>query len=96
MPPNRPGVVRQQRLERDKVVALHNEIAVARFTASEFGHILEQMKGNLLVMVHHRLFPNPVQLSGYATLTRPTKLKADSKIPSPLIFLPLRFHDLIE
>ena len=25
-----------------------------------FGHVLEQVKGSLLVMIHHRLFPNPV------------------------------------
>ena len=43
-----------------EVVALHDKIAVARFTAGEFRHVLEQMKGNLLVMIYQRLFPNPV------------------------------------
>ena len=36
-----PGVVRQQRLERDEVVALHDEIAVARLPARQFRHVLE-------------------------------------------------------
>ena len=44
------GVVGQQRFKRDKVIALHNQIALARIAASKFGHILEQMKRHLQVM----------------------------------------------
>ena len=65
LPPNRLGVVRQQRLERDEVIVLHDEIPVARFTAGEFGHVLEQMKGNLLVMIHHRLFTQSSLVSAF-------------------------------
>ena len=56
-----PGVIRKERLERDKIVALHDQIAVARFTAGEVGYVLEQAKGDFLVVAHHCLFPDPVQ-----------------------------------
>lgn len=36
------GVIWQQRLERDKVVTLHNQIALTRIAAGKFGYILEQ------------------------------------------------------
>ena len=55
------GVERQQRLERHEIVALHYEVALARLTAGEFGHVFEQMKGDGMVMVHHRLLANPVE-----------------------------------
>ena len=54
------GVVGQQRLEGDEVVALHDEVAAAGVAAGEFRHVLEQVKGHLQVVVHHSLFPNPV------------------------------------
>ena len=56
-----PGVVREQRLERHQIVALHNQIAAARIAAGKFRHILGQPKRDLVVMIHHGLFPNPVQ-----------------------------------
>ena len=56
-----PGVVRQQRLERHQIVALHDEIAAAVIAARQFRHVLEQPKRNLVVMIHHGFFSNPVQ-----------------------------------
>ena len=55
------GVIGQQRLERDQVVALDDEVAGARVAAGEFRHVFQQMKGHFQVVVHHRLFPDPVQ-----------------------------------
>jgi hypothetical protein len=55
------GVVRQERFERNEVIALHDEISVTRLAAGEIGHVFEQVKRHLVVMIHHRLFPNPIQ-----------------------------------
>ncbi len=54
-------VIREQGFECHQVVSLHDEIAVPRLAAGEFGHVFEQMKRHLLVMVHHGVFSNPVQ-----------------------------------
>ncbi|MGD0814260.1 MAG: hypothetical protein ABSA83_11700 [Verrucomicrobiota bacterium] len=56
-----PGVVRQQRFERDQIIAQHDEIAAAGIARRQFRHVLKQMKRDLVVMVHHGLFSNPVQ-----------------------------------
>ena len=55
------GVLRQQPLEPNQIVALHDEIAAAVIAAGQFRHVLEQTKRNLVVMIHHLVFPNPVQ-----------------------------------
>src|ERR1035441_7343541 len=55
------GVVWQQGLECDEVVALHDEVAATGIAAGEIRHVLKQVKGHLQVVVHHGLFPNPVE-----------------------------------
>lgn len=55
------SVVRQQRLERNKVVALNNEIAATWVTTGKFRHVFEQVKGDLLMMVDDGFFADPIQ-----------------------------------
>ena len=55
------GLVRKERLERDEIVALNNEVARAGVAAGQVGHVLEQVKRNLLVVIHHSFLPDPVQ-----------------------------------
>jgi len=54
-------VIGEQRLQRGQVIPFHDQIPAPRITATKIRYILEQMKGNLLVMIHHGLFSNPVQ-----------------------------------
>ena len=42
-------------------IPLHDEIATAAITRCQFWHVLMDMKRNLVVMVHHGFFANPVQ-----------------------------------
>ena len=56
-----PRVVGKERFERDEVISLHDEIPVARLAAGEIWHVFEQVKRHLVVMIHHCLFPNPIQ-----------------------------------
>ena len=55
------GVVRQQRLERHQIVALHDEVAAAGVARGKIRHVLEQMKRDVAVMIYHRVFSNPVE-----------------------------------
>jgi len=55
-----PRVIRKQCLESDEVVALDNEVAIARLAASEIGYVFKKVKGDLQVVIDHPLFPNPV------------------------------------
>ncbi len=55
------GAVREQRLERDEVVALHDEITASGIATSQVRHVFEQVKWYLEVIIHHCLFSNPVQ-----------------------------------
>ena len=54
------GIVGQQRLERDEVIALDNKIAVARLAAGKTRHVLKQVKRHLKVMVDYSFFSDPV------------------------------------
>jgi hypothetical protein len=54
-------VVGKERLERNEIIALYDEIPVARLAAGKVRHVFEQVKRHLVVMIHHRLFPDPVQ-----------------------------------
>ena len=56
-----PGVVRQQRLERDQVVPLHHQIPAAGIAHRQRLVALEQPIRNLAMMVPHRLLPNPIE-----------------------------------
>jgi len=56
-----PGVVREQRLERDEVVALHDEVAAAGIADGKLRNIFEKMKRHLVVVIHHGFFANPVE-----------------------------------
>ena len=56
-----PGVVRQQRLERDQIVALHNEIARARLAHGKLRHVAQQMERNGVVMIHNGFFSDPIE-----------------------------------
>lgn len=55
-----PRVVRQQRFERDKVVALHDEIAVSRLAAGKLRHVFQQMKRHLQMMIDDSFLAYPV------------------------------------
>ena len=55
-----PGIIRKQCLERNKVIALNDQITVPRFATGAVRHVLEQAKGDFQVVVHHRLFSDPV------------------------------------
>ena len=54
-------VVRQQRLEGHEVVTLGDEIARAGIAAAEIGHVFQQVKGHLEVMVDDGFLADPVQ-----------------------------------
>jgi hypothetical protein len=43
---------------RNEVIALHDETPITWLTTSQIGHIFEQVKRHLVVLIHHRLFPN--------------------------------------
>ncbi len=55
------SVVGQQRLERDEVVALDDEVAAAGVAAGEIGHVLEEMERDVMVVVDDGVLPDPVQ-----------------------------------
>ena len=58
-----PGITRQQRFERDEVVALDDEVlgvALSR-RAGQVWHFLQQPKRHFGMMTDNRLLPDPIQ-----------------------------------
>ncbi len=58
---NLASVVGQKCFQCDEIIPLDNEVAAAGIATGEFGHVFKQMERDGLMMVHHRLFPNPIK-----------------------------------
>ena len=55
------GVVRQERLERDQIVPLNQQVPAAGVADRKRLVALEQVVRNLPMMVHHGLLSNPIE-----------------------------------
>ena len=54
-------IVRQERFQRHKVIALNKHISRILVAVGQFRNFIQQVKRHLLIVIYHSFFANPVK-----------------------------------